>query len=386
MELIETCIPGVVIVQPRIFGDERGYFFESFSQRDFEREVRRTVFVQDNESKSCYGVLRGLHFQKPPYAQSKLVRVVKGSVLDVAVDIRKGSPTFGKYVSVELTEENKRQFFIPRGFAHGFAVLSTEAVFQYKCDNFYAPESEGALAWDDPDLAIDWRLPASKVILSEKIKNIEDAAFKGCDNLKICQIRKKTAPNLLPEALADSVTAIFIPLGSSDAYRFKNRWEHFAFIEGEPLETTIQVGAMGKLEDEIMKAGLQPRDINFLTIEGKLDNADFKLIRDYMPNLVSLDISKTNATTIPDFTFAQKKYLLKIKLPHNLKTIGQRVFSNCGRLAGTLELPASVTAIEFGAFMGCDNLRYVLATGDKITTLGDELFGNGVPSKLIYKK
>ena len=123
MELIKTNIPGVVILQPRIFGDERGYFFESFSQRDFEREVRRTVFVQDNESKSCYGVLRGLHFQKPPYAQSKLVRVVKGSVLDVAVDIRKGSPTFGKYVSVELTEENKRQFFIPRGFAHGFAVL-----------------------------------------------------------------------------------------------------------------------------------------------------------------------------------------------------------------------------------------------------------------------
>ena len=225
-----------------------------------------------------------------------------------------------------------------------------------------------------------------KIILSEKIKNIEDAAFKGCENLKICQIRKKTAPNLLPEALADSVTAIFVPLGSSDAYRFKNRWENFAFIEGEPLEATIQVGAMGKLEEEILKSGLQPRDINFLTIEGKLDNADFKLIRDYMPNLVSLDISKTNATSIPDFTFSQKKYLLKIKLPHNLKTIGQRVFSNCGRLAGTLELPASVTAIEFGAFMGCDNLRYVLATGDKITTLGDELFGNGVPSKLIYKK
>ena len=155
MELIETCIPGVVIVQPRIFGDERGYFFESFSQRDFERQVCKTVFVQDNESKSCYGVVRGLHFQKPPYAQSKLVRVVKGRVLDVAVDIRKGSPTFGKYVSVELTEENKRQFFIPRGFAHGFAVLSTEAVFQYKCDNFYAPESEGALAWDDPDLGIE---------------------------------------------------------------------------------------------------------------------------------------------------------------------------------------------------------------------------------------
>ena len=170
MELIKTNIPGVVILQPRIFGDERGYFFESFSQCDFEREVRRTVFVQDNESKSCYGVLRGLHFQKPPYAQSKLVRVVKGSVLDVAVDIRKGSPTFGKYVSVELTEENKRQFFIPRGFAHGFAVLSTEAVFQYKCDNFYAPQSEGGIAWNDPDLNIDWRIPKDKIILSEKDK------------------------------------------------------------------------------------------------------------------------------------------------------------------------------------------------------------------------
>ena len=224
-----------------------------------------------------------------------------------------------------------------------------------------------------------------KIILSEKTKNIEDAAFKGCENLRICQIRKKTAPNLLPEALADSVTAIFVPLGSSDSYRNKDRWRNFAFIEGEPVEATLQVGLMGKLEEEILKAGLQPRDINFLTVEGKLDNADFKLIRDYMPNLVAVDISKTNATAIPDFTFSQKKYLLKIKLPRNLKSIGQRVFSNCGRLCGTLELPAGVTAIEFGAFMGCDNLRYVVATGDKITTVGDSLFGEGVPSKLIYK-
>lgn len=168
MELIETSIKGVVLLQPRLFGDDRGYFFESYSQRDFENLVCKTTFVQDNESKSYYGVLRGLHFQKPPYAQSKLVRVVKGKVLDVAVDIRKGSPTFGKHVSVELSGENKRQFFIPRGFAHGFAVLSEEAVFQYKCDNFYAPECEGALAWDDPDLEIDWQLPAEKVILSEK--------------------------------------------------------------------------------------------------------------------------------------------------------------------------------------------------------------------------
>ncbi len=168
MEIVTTAIEGVVLLKPRIFGDERGYFFESYSQREFEKQVCRTVFVQDNESKSCYGVVRGLHFQKPPYAQSKLVRVVKGRVLDVAVDIRKGSPTFGKHVSVELSEENKRQFFIPRGFAHGFAVLSEEGVFQYKCDNFYAPESEGALAWDDPELGIDWRIPAEQVILSEK--------------------------------------------------------------------------------------------------------------------------------------------------------------------------------------------------------------------------
>ena len=168
MNVIETTIPGVVIIEPRLFEDARGYFFESFSQREFEEKVCRTVFVQDNESKSSYGVLRGLHFQKPPYAQHKLVLVVKGAVLDVAVDIRRGSPTFGQHVAVELTGENHRQFFVPRGFAHGFAVLTDEVVFQYKCDNFYAPASEGAIAWNDPDLGIDWRIPSDKVILSEK--------------------------------------------------------------------------------------------------------------------------------------------------------------------------------------------------------------------------
>ena len=168
MEVIKTDIDGVVIIEPRIFRDDRGYFFESFSQRDFQEKVCNTVFVQDNESKSSYGVLRGLHFQKTPYAQAKLVRVIKGAVLDVAVDIRKGSPTFGQHVAVELTEDNHRQFFIPRGFAHGFSVLTDEVIFQYKCDNFYAPQSEGALAWDDPDLGIDWRIPTDKVLLSEK--------------------------------------------------------------------------------------------------------------------------------------------------------------------------------------------------------------------------
>lgn len=180
MKVIETAIPGVVIIEPRIFNDDRGYFFESFSQRDFEEQVRPIHFVQDNESKSSYGVLRGLHFQKPPYAQSKLVRVIKGAVLDVAVDIRKGSPTFGQHVAVELTEDNHRQFFIPRGFAHGFSVLTPEVVFQYKCDNFYAPTHEGALAWNDPALGIDWRIPQADVILSEKDKHhptLQDAEW-----------------------------------------------------------------------------------------------------------------------------------------------------------------------------------------------------------------
>ena len=168
MNIIRTEIDGVLIIEPRIFEDPRGYFFESFNLREFGDKIGHVDFVQDNESKSCYGVVRGLHFQKGEYAQAKLVRVVKGRVLDVAVDIRRGSPTFGKHVAVELSGENHLQFFMPRGMAHGFSVLSKEAVFQYKCDNFYCREAEGAIAWDDPDLGIDWWLPVSDVILSEK--------------------------------------------------------------------------------------------------------------------------------------------------------------------------------------------------------------------------
>ena len=168
MEVIKSDIEGVVIIEPRIFEDSRGYFFESFSEREFVEKVCNTRFVQDNESKSSYGVVRGLHFQRPPYAQSKLVRVVEGRVLDVAVDIRRGSPTFGRHVAVELSAENHRQLFIPRGFAHGFAVLSDKAVFQYKCDNYYAPQSEGAIAWNDPAIGIDCSVPADKVDLSAK--------------------------------------------------------------------------------------------------------------------------------------------------------------------------------------------------------------------------
>ena len=168
MEVIKTSIDGVFIIEPRIFEDSRGYFFESFSQREFEEKIGPINFVQDNESKSSYGVMRGLHFQRPPFTQSKLVRCVKGAVLDVAVDIRKGSPTYGQHVAVKLTEDNHRQFFIPKGFAHGFTVLSETAVFQYKCDEFYHPEADGGISILDDSLGIDWHIPIDKAVLSEK--------------------------------------------------------------------------------------------------------------------------------------------------------------------------------------------------------------------------
>ena len=173
MNIIETPLKGALIIEPKVFTDARGYFFESFSQRDFDAQVapligNKVQFVQDNESMSSYGVMRGLHFQRPPYTQSKLLRCVRGAVLDVAVDIRKGSPTYGQHVAVELSEENKRQFFITKGFAHGFAVLSETAVFQYKCDEFYHPEADGGISILDESLGIDWRIPVEKAILSEK--------------------------------------------------------------------------------------------------------------------------------------------------------------------------------------------------------------------------
>lgn len=173
MNIIETPIKGTLIIEPRVFNDARGYFFESFSQREFDEKVspilgHKVQFVQDNESMSTYGVMRGLHFQRPPFTQSKLLRCVRGAVLDVAVDIRKGSPTYGQHVAVELSEENKRQFFITKGFAHGFAVLSETAVFQYKCDEFYHPEADGGISILDSSLGIDWRIPVENALLSEK--------------------------------------------------------------------------------------------------------------------------------------------------------------------------------------------------------------------------
>lgn len=180
MEIIKTDIEGVVIIKPQVFKDARGYFFESYSKREFDEKVRPIDFVQDNESCSTKGVMRGLHFQRPPYTQSKLVRCVKGAVLDVAVDIRKGSPTYGKHVAIELTEDNHRQFFVPKGFAHGFAVLSDVAVFQYKCDEFYHPEADGGISILDESLGIDWRIDPSEVILSEK--DTKHAMLKDFDS------------------------------------------------------------------------------------------------------------------------------------------------------------------------------------------------------------
>ena len=174
MRVIKTEIEGVLIIEPELFGDSRGYFMESFSQRAFDRDVAPIRFVQDNRSYSRYGVVRGLHYQREPYAQSKLVSCVVGRVLDVAVDIREGSPTYGKHVAVELSAENHRQLFIPKGFAHGFAVLSEEALFEYKCDEFYHPEAECGIAWDDPHIGIDWRLPKKDIILSSKDNNYKN--------------------------------------------------------------------------------------------------------------------------------------------------------------------------------------------------------------------
>ena len=191
MEVIKTDIDGLVILEPKVFKDSRGYFFESFSQREFEEKVRKVNFVQDNESMSTYGVMRGLHFQRPPYSQSKLVRCVKGKVLDVAVDIRRGSPTYGQHVAVELSEDNHRQFFIPRGFAHGFVVLSETAKFQYKCDDFYTPEADGGISIKDESLGIDWGI------------SIEDAILSGKDLKHLC-LKEFDSPfdynmNLYPE-------------------------------------------------------------------------------------------------------------------------------------------------------------------------------------------
>lgn len=224
-----------------------------------------------------------------------------------------------------------------------------------------------------------------KIILSEKIKNIEDAAFKNCNNLRVCQIRRKTAPNLLPDALNDSITSIFVPVGCADTYKTKRGWASFAILEGDPVEANFQIGKLEKLEEKLKAAGFDPGKVNFLKVEGKLDENDLKMIGDKMTNLVGVDISKTNARKLPDYTFTQKKNLLYIDLPNDLTDIGERVFSNCIRLSGELVLPPEVQTIGYGAFMGCDKLKSVVVTGDKKLSVGEKLFGDRKDIELRYK-
>jgi dTDP-4-dehydrorhamnose 3,5-epimerase len=173
MNFIKTEIPGLVIIEPKVFQDGRGYFYESFNQKEFEENIGQIEFVQDNESKSVYGVLRGLHFQKPPFTQAKLVRCILGKILDVVVDLRSSSPTFGKHVAIELSSDDKKQLFIPKGFAHGFVVLSREAIFSYKVDNFYSPQHDSGIYWNDQQLDINWKLPVEEIVLSEKDKKLK---------------------------------------------------------------------------------------------------------------------------------------------------------------------------------------------------------------------
>lgn len=223
-----------------------------------------------------------------------------------------------------------------------------------------------------------------QVIISEKIRTIEEAAFKGCTNLKALKINKKTAPNLKKEAIADSLTVIFVPIGCASAYRNAKNWTTYGIVEGEPTIADLTIPADGSLSDELTKHSLRPKDIHFLTVKGKMDESDFKLLRDYMLNLVSVDLSQCTSTVIPDYTFTQKRYLLSVSLPKRLTTIGQRAFSGCSRLSGTVILPPTVTTLGFGAFLGCDKLHTVVATGGQIISVGENLFGDS-GGRLIYK-
>jgi hypothetical protein len=222
-----------------------------------------------------------------------------------------------------------------------------------------------------------------RIILPFSIKCIDMAAFKECNNLETIQMNNQSAPHLSADCLADTITTVFVPASTSDSYRRSDQWSNYSVIEGEPTSAILKIGKLSSLENEILRAGLQPSNINFLTIEGKLDEDDFMLIRNYMQNLVRLDITNTTAESIPEFTFSQKRHLIRINLPKNLKKIGQRAFSGCGKLGGTLQLPPNVAAVEYGAFIDCDHLTHVKVNGSKITAVGDNLFGTD-KSRLIY--
>ena len=289
-----------------------------------------------------------------------------------AVDFRHLRDEFKQLRSLDISQASISLYAGKGGTQEGFHIYPANTLPAY------------AFCKERDEFAYIGKETLRRIILPAGLREIGKAAFKGCSQLGICQIRYTHAPRLASEALADSLTAIFVPEGSSNTYRSREEWNNFALMEGEPTGAKVQISRMGSLASELVQKGKQPKDINFLTVEGKLDEADFSLIRDYMPNLVYIHMENCNAKVIPAYTFTQKKFLLKVVLPKELKSIGQRAFSGCTRLCGTLVLPPTLTAIEFGAFIGCDNLHQVVATGNQITTLGDKLFGEE-ESKLVYR-
>jgi hypothetical protein len=236
-----------------------------------------------------------------------------------------------------------------------------------------------------PRYAFKGKSSLKKIIIPFSVQDIDKEAFKDCNNLEIIQLSNQKVPHIGLDAISDTITTVFVPISASDNYRRNEQWSNFSIIEGEPVSLKVQIGKLGSLQNEILEAGMQPNNINYLTIEGKLDDDDFLVIRNYMPNLVHLDISKTMAEKIPEFTFSQKKHLIRIDLPQSLKKIEQRAFSGCSKLGGTLLLPPTLTSIGYGAFIDCTHLTHVKALGNKITAIGDNIFGTD-KSKLIFCK
>ena len=288
-----------------------------------------------------------------------------------AIDFRHLRDEFTSLQELDLSEATVKAYTGKNGTCQGDLTLYPAGIPAY------------AFCRRVNDSTLEGKPTLRRIVLPAKTKYIGEAAFAACEQLRICQINRATPPELYRDAMSTHHTAVFVPQGSLDAYRLKNRWAGFAFLEGEPVSATVQVGRLGSLADALTAQGLQPGQIHFLTVEGKLDEADFLLIRDYMPLLVEVDLTRTTATTIPEFTFTQKKYLLRIHLPAGLQTIGQRAFSGCVRLSGTLTLPPTVTALERGAFMNCDHLERVLVTGHALTAVGESLFAGG-GGTLVY--
>lgn len=322
--------------------------------------------------KTIYVPKGGALAQMVPQAEANEITHLKLNGKINAIDFRMLRDSFPKLRMLDISQASIGFYAGKKGTGTRFQTYPANNIPEY------------AFCTGAADSTFSGKETLRRIILPNDIKGIGRGAFRGCSNLRTCQITKTEPPTLHEDALADTLTAIYVPAGSSDKYRNKKGWENFSIIEGEATNVRVRMPRAGSLARELSKQGVQPKDINSLKIDGELNDEDFILIRNYMPNLVSIDLHDCKATAIPPYAFTQKKYLLTIRLPQGLKTIGQRAFSGCTRLCGTLMLPPTVTAIEYGAFIGCDRLRQVVATGDKITTIGDKLFGKK-ESRLVYK-